>query len=110
MTLRSDHVIYGVVDDGEPVSAFATEEDAGMYASEVDGEVFEFVTRDFVEELAQTHKEKFTEYWGLKEEEEKLLDDFVDQFCRIASGEVQKEAMKQVIDDMLEGGDCSDQG
>jgi len=55
---------------------------------------------DTVEEFIQLHQEKFAEYWSLNENEEELLSDFVDQFCRMISGKTEKERMGKLIEDI----------
>lgn len=70
----------------------------------VGDEVDPVFTAETVQTLMQMHKGTFSQYWSLNEDEQKLLDDFVDQFCRMITGEIEQEAMENVIDDMLNSG------
>lgn len=55
-----------------------------------------------IEQLIDKHREKFLNYWGLNDNEEKLVEDFSESLKRLFNGEMQKQAMKKVIDDMIE--------
>lgn len=59
-------------------------------------------SQEEIEEMIESHREKFINYWGLKDNEEKLVRDYTDSLKRLVNGEMEKNALKTVLDQMLE--------